>query len=110
MAFADLQALFLADSQIIFDEFGQPLTVGTDAVTGIATELEEQIVYEDEGRMYHLRYSVYCRPSDFTTEPKENDLCTFNGKEYRIFRIAKGPAQVYWRLDIGEKYGRPIEL
>lgn len=109
MSMADFAAQVAIDAQVIFDDLGDTAIIAGTPVTVVAQELSEQLMFEDEGYLYHIRWSLYARPSDITSA-KQYSLVTFRGKEYRIFRMQEDPTAQYVRIDIGDKFGQPIEL
>ena len=94
------------------DIFGNPDFTETAAfgqqtgVTVIASEISADSRVDEFGLDEGIDFFLRVRKADLNTEPKKNDLVTFNGIEYRIAAFTLDSSGLVYRIDLKSKSSR----
>ena len=92
------------DLDFIHSDVPHTFTYNGDTYTGSLGTTEIDIVYSEEGANDGVEVTLIATVRDFVSVPKDGELVTYNGKEYRIISTRLDTAEIGISIDLGDKY------
>lgn len=87
-------------------DFTATATIGSASVTVIASEITDAPVLGEFGIDSGISFFIRCKVSDLVTEPKQNDLITYNATQYRVEHVSIDSVGKEYKIYLKSKSSR----